>query len=187
MNDKFVYDIIAKDFKRKGKGVFVMTLYEKWSEIAEQDRTPQENEAFWKEYFLKEKDNYADILANNRKTLKGTLSELASSFNMDTVTFTGFLDGMNTSLVEELDLETLEETTEISIEIDYEKLYFNMLDAKADWLYNLPEWENILSEDERKDITKEFRVSKMAVSNKVGRNDPCPCGSGKKYKKCCGN
>ena len=25
-----------------------------------------------------------------------------------------------------------------------------------------------------------------AVSSKVGRNDPCPCGSGKKYKKCCG-
>jgi SEC-C motif-containing protein len=22
--------------------------------------------------------------------------------------------------------------------------------------------------------------------NKVGRNEPCPCGSGKKYKKCCG-
>ncbi len=22
---------------------------------------------------------------------------------------------------------------------------------------------------------------------KIGRNDPCPCGSGKKYKKCCGN
>ena len=29
-------------------------------------------------------------------------------------------------------------------------------------------------------------VRKPAVSNKVGRNDPCPCGSGKKYKKCCG-
>jgi uncharacterized protein len=24
------------------------------------------------------------------------------------------------------------------------------------------------------------------VSTKVGRNDPCPCGSGKKFKKCCG-
>jgi preprotein translocase subunit SecA len=23
-------------------------------------------------------------------------------------------------------------------------------------------------------------------SNKIGRNEPCPCGSGKKYKKCCG-
>ncbi len=26
-----------------------------------------------------------------------------------------------------------------------------------------------------------------ALSSKVGRNDPCICGSGKKYKKCCGN
>lgn len=23
-------------------------------------------------------------------------------------------------------------------------------------------------------------------SHKIGRNDPCPCGSGRKYKKCCG-
>jgi len=30
---------------------------------------------------------------------------------------------------------------------------------------------------EKKPVTK---------GNKVGRNDPCPCGSGKKYKKCCG-
>jgi preprotein translocase subunit SecA len=29
-------------------------------------------------------------------------------------------------------------------------------------------------------------IRKPAVSKKVGRNDPCPCGSGKKYKKCCG-
>ena len=26
----------------------------------------------------------------------------------------------------------------------------------------------------------------IVVKNKVGRNDPCPCGSGKKYKVCCG-
>jgi SEC-C motif-containing protein len=26
----------------------------------------------------------------------------------------------------------------------------------------------------------------VRVEPKVGRNDPCPCGSGKKYKKCCG-
>ena len=24
------------------------------------------------------------------------------------------------------------------------------------------------------------------IQPKIGRNDPCPCGSGKKYKKCCG-
>jgi preprotein translocase subunit SecA len=26
----------------------------------------------------------------------------------------------------------------------------------------------------------------VPVGKRVGRNDPCPCGSGKKYKKCCG-
>jgi preprotein translocase subunit SecA len=26
----------------------------------------------------------------------------------------------------------------------------------------------------------------IRVGDKIGRNDPCPCGSGKKYKKCCG-
>jgi preprotein translocase subunit SecA len=26
----------------------------------------------------------------------------------------------------------------------------------------------------------------MRAKGRVGRNDPCPCGSGKKYKKCCG-
>ena len=29
-------------------------------------------------------------------------------------------------------------------------------------------------------------VRKPVVVQKIGRNDPCPCGSGKKYKKCCG-
>ncbi|WP_304055492.1 SEC-C metal-binding domain-containing protein [Nitrosomonas communis] len=28
--------------------------------------------------------------------------------------------------------------------------------------------------------------SSLTTPAKVGRNDPCPCGSGKKYKKCCG-
>jgi preprotein translocase subunit SecA len=26
----------------------------------------------------------------------------------------------------------------------------------------------------------------VKVGKKIGRNDPCPCGSGKKYKNCCG-
>ncbi|MCH7574813.1 MAG: UPF0149 family protein [Candidatus Marinimicrobia bacterium] len=32
----------------------------------------------------------------------------------------------------------------------------------------------------------EAQISQTAISPKVGRNEPCPCGSGKKYKKCCG-
>jgi uncharacterized protein YecA (UPF0149 family) len=36
-------------------------------------------------------------------------------------------------------------------------------------------------------LTEEARVKpRDATGRKIGRNDPCPCGSGKKYKKCCG-
>ncbi len=36
------------------------------------------------------------------------------------------------------------------------------------------------------DGTREKRPVKKAAAERIGRNDPCPCGSGKKYKKCCG-
>jgi len=31
-----------------------------------------------------------------------------------------------------------------------------------------------------------FKSDPRRTASKVGRNEPCPCGSGKKYKKCCG-
>ena len=40
---------------------------------------------------------------------------------------------------------------------------------------------------ERIDVMKETRVQQVIRNGpKIHRNDPCPCGSGKKYKKCCG-
>ena len=36
------------------------------------------------------------------------------------------------------------------------------------------------------DLEKALNPPVPAHSEKFGRNDPCPCGSGKKYKKCCG-
>lgn len=45
----------------------------------------------------------------------------------------------------------------------------------------------------KKDLLDEHRRNEILVNmpfkrgNFVGRNDPCPCGSGKKYKKCCGS
>ena len=134
-----------------------------------------------------ETENYKKILANHEKAFSGELSALAETFGMDAVTFLGFLDGINTSLKQELDLESLASDTALTLDVDFEKLYFNMLDAKADWLYHLKEWDAVLSEEKRHEITKEFRASKVFVKEKnIGRNDPCPCGSGKKYKKCCG-
>jgi len=36
------------------------------------------------------------------------------------------------------------------------------------------------------DGTAQNRTVRKTANQKIGRNDPCPCGSGKKYKKCCG-
>ena len=40
---------------------------------------------------------------------------------------------------------------------------------------------------ERQSHALPFSPDQPVVSAKVGRNDPCPCGSGKKFKRCCGN
>ena len=43
--------------------------------------------------------------------------------------------------------------------------------------------ERLLTNDSDDTVKKKPKVNK---NKKVGRNDPCPCGSGKKYKQCCG-
>lgn len=163
-----------------------MGLYNSWKEIASKERIQAEYDAFWGSYLEKETKNYEYILENHNEVVSGALKDVAEKFKMDTVTFAGFLDGINTSLVDSIELDKVDEETEIQLKLDFERLYFNMLEAKADWLYSLPQWEPVLSQEKRNEIRKDFNKSKMAVSSKVGRNDPCTCGSGKKYKKCCG-
>ena len=165
-----------------------MSIYKQWMDLVNKEYTEEENDNFWKDYLYKEQDNYETLINAKETKLIGKISDLAKSFNMDTTTFAGFLDGINTSFETELNLEELTDESEIDSTIVWTKLYPNMLDAKADWLYNLEGWNEILTVDERKSLTKEFNRSKIVVNeDKIGRNDPCPCGSGKKYKKCCLN
>ena len=44
----------------------------------------------------------------------------------------------------------------------------------------------IIKETENNNDKKEVVTNKEFTSKKIGRNEPCPCGSGKKYKHCCG-
>lgn len=165
-----------------------MSLYSSWLEKAKGFESEKEYQDFWTAYFEKETENYKKILGDYNKVFEGELESLAGEFNMDAETFIGFLDGINSSLADgELELDSLTEQSHISLKVDFEKLYFNMLNAKADWLFGLDEWEPILSQQKRAEILQQYRASKIYVAEPtVGRNDPCPCGSGKKYKKCCG-
>ncbi len=165
-----------------------MSLYSEWMELAQNaGRTQKENEQFWQQYFDHEKELYKQLLSDHETTYFGSFDTLADGFEWDHHHFIGFLDGINTSLKEPLDLDSIDHDTEITLDIDYEKLLFNMYEAKAPWLYELPEWDGVLDAEKRTEIFREWKASKVFVAEKkVGPNDPCPCGSGKKYKKCCG-
>ena len=163
-----------------------MTLFEQWRDLIDH-QTEESFEGFWEKYSGAETRIYTDILKNKNTQFGGAIKELAEKYDTEPVIFMGFLDGINTSLSEELPVETYDETSVVSLTIDFEKLFFNMLKANADYLFTLDEWDAILTEEKRQEIAAAFRRSKTVVKEKEpGRNDPCPCGSGKKYKKCCG-
>lgn len=163
-----------------------MSLYSEWQSKLQINDESESDKAFFNNYIQSETEAYRSILKSGETEIHGKLSELAETYHMDPITFMGFLDGIRTSLDNELDLESLDQDSEITLSINLEKLFYNMLGAKANWLYNLEEWDERLPLEKRKEIRKKFNLDHQAVSHKVGRNDPCPCGSGKKYKKCCG-
>lgn len=166
-----------------------MTLLENWRSLAYGDGlNDKERERLWSGYFAIEKGIYEQILSDPSQVVEGTVKELAEKYHTEVLIMTGFLDGISESLLGyENPIETMDENTVVKIQIDPEKLYYNMVAAKADWLYNLPMWDQILTEERRKELYKQQKASGTIVKGpKIGRNDPCPCGSGLKYKKCCG-
>jgi hypothetical protein len=165
-----------------------MALLELWRSVAYNEESGREKlQALWASYFQEEKDIYAQLLKTPDEVVKGTVKELADKYNVSIMTMTGFLDGINDSLVNANPIEEMEEDTEVNLGFDKELLYKNMVAAEADWLYNLEEWNDIFDDDTRKRLYKEQKSSTTIVKDKkIYPNDPCPCGSGKKYKKCCG-
>ena len=166
-----------------------MALLEKWQSIAYNDKADKaELQRFWQRYFDLEKGVYEKLLENPDEVVEGTVRELADRYEMDIMAMVGFLDGINESLINPNPIEEMEEDTHVCLAFDKEKLYKNMVDARADWLYTLPQWEAIFDEPTRNRFYKEQKESGTfrREGRKIGRNDPCPCGSGKKYKYCCG-
>ncbi len=163
-----------------------MALLEQWRKYAEEkQQAPDGGRRFWQEYFDAETEIYKKILES--KPRKNTVKGYAEKYGVDLMTMVGFLDGINDSLKEQNPLEEIGEDSEVNLNYDKELLYKNMVKAKADWLYHLPQWEKLIPAERQKELYKEQKLSTTVVKGKkIGRNDPCPCGSGKKYKKCCG-
>jgi len=165
-----------------------MSLLQEWRDYAySKEMNDREGQLFWANYFNLEKEVYRALLANPDKVYEGTVASLAKEFNLELSIMVGVLDGVNESLVTPNPIEEMDQDTKICLAYDKEKLYYNMIAAEADWLYDLEEWDTLLTPERRKELYREQKNSGTIVKEKkVGRNDPCPCGSGKKYKKCCG-
>lgn len=165
-----------------------MALLKDWRQAAyNADADQGELKRFWDRYFEKEKKVYESLLTNPDEEVTGTVQELADRYGIELMAMVGFLDGINDSLVTPNPIEEMEADTVVSLNFDNEKLFRNMVDAKADWLYGLPQWDAIYDKETQAQLIRDQKMSRTVIKEKkIYPNDPCPCGSGKKYKKCCG-
>lgn len=163
-----------------------MTILETWRNLAYgKGLNDKERENFWVGYFTTKKGIYEETLFDPTEVIEGTVKKLAEKYRTKVPIMTGFPDRVSGSLEDYEDpIGTMEGGTVVKIEINPEKLYHNMVKTKADWLYNLPMWEDALPAEGRKELYKEQKKPRtIAERLKVGRNDPCPYDSGLKYKK----
>ena len=133
-----------------------MALLQEWREYAysEEMQNSKEGQKLWENYFTLEKGIYEKLLANPSEIVEGTVQELADRYEVPLSMMVGFLDGINDSLKEANPIDEMEKDTQVKLDIDLEKLYYNMVECKAEWLYTLPQWNDILPEDKRKELYK---------------------------------
>ena len=134
-----------------------MALLQEWREYAysEEMQNSKEGQKLWENYFTLEKGIYEKLLANPSEIVEGTVQELADRYEVPLSMMVGFLDGINDSLKEANPIDEMEKDTQVKLDIDLEKLYYNMVECKAEWLYTLPQWNDILPEDKRKELYNE--------------------------------
>ncbi len=103
-----------------------MALLEQWQKVAYNEKADRgELQRFWQRYFLLEKGVYEQLLTNPDEKVEGTVKELAEKYNLSVMEMTGFLDGINDSLVEANPIDTMEEDTKVNLVFDKEKFMNN--------------------------------------------------------------
>ncbi|MFD2445309.1 SEC-C metal-binding domain-containing protein [Bacillus sp. CGMCC 1.16607] len=123
------------------------------------------------------------------KVLKELMNEVENEDDLSLV-FEGLCQQLSTEALPEIEQYLKNDPESYMIEIEETAYgFYKVMGLKH---RNLKLWKQIAEENEyqfRKHIEKDKKLStgKPVLNNdKVGRNEPCPCGSGKKFKKCCG-
>jgi hypothetical protein len=163
-----------------------MRVYDAWKRVA-YDTQGQPVKHVWDDYLAQEKVFYKKILGEKVTLIEGTVAEIGERYGFSLTQVAAFLDGIHECVDGLPEIEDLEDTTPIKFEIEYLRLFKQMVEYKAEALYTLPEWNGIFTTEEQKQYYTEQKKSHTIIrkDSKIGRNEPCPCGSGKKYKRCC--
>lgn len=149
-----------------------MGLLQEWRDVAYSQETDKKQlQKFWTDYFLVEKGIYEKLLTNPDEVVRGTVKELADKYGIPVMTMVGFLDGIDDSLKVKNPIDEMDENTEVNLGFDKEMLFKNMVDAKADWLYELPVWDEIFTPEQRKKLYMDAKKANTIVKGpKIGRS-----------------
>ena len=113
-------------------------------------------------------------MANNNVTAVGKLGNSAAGGNRNEI-----FDGKKNAK-----LGTEKNPAAVTVQTEDRLKEVKAAFEKGGWNYKTE-----LAPDKPEDITDLIRLQNplkpRRVEKKVGRNEPCPCGSGKKYKNCC--
>jgi hypothetical protein len=126
--------------------------------------------------------------ASNDSTLNAFL--VSSLVDLGAVESLGVIqDAFNQGFV---DTEIMGDLEDVEIELGVrprppkpESRYIPVSWDEPESLYEPESWEEPGFRDERLSQTIDPAPMPFVAGKKIGRNEPCPCGSGKKYKKCC--
>lgn len=146
------------------------TLLNQWRNRAfDLNKKQQETQKFWDKFSQDEKKCYIKLFEINKSPIIGTVEYFSKLFNVDYITFIGFLDGINDSLKIPNNLEELKIDSSVILDYNKDILYENMLNAN----YDMSIWG---------DYKSTLSPQEQAYNNEMARealNKPkCPtCGS----------
>ena len=168
------------------KGAFVhevIAMYDEYDELI--------MKKMGKPYYIPEKDiflRYADDDYIEKNIEYKKLESYIKTFVKDEEMAEGLCEDIQLSCEDDFSMESIAyEFERRDIEFESEAQVKRLIPLVIDLANSTRLWENNgYTPDEMHNISKEMNKPLKRRESKVGRNSPCPCGSGLKYKKCCG-
>nr|WP_307774920.1 SEC-C metal-binding domain-containing protein [uncultured Cetobacterium sp.] len=156
-----------------GEPVEILEEMAKYPELDYKVLSNEEYKSYWNYFFIEKTQDVADLIA---LLMKHKLQGAQIGFEI-----TSIIDKIKNNKTTEEIVNDFNERVEFD-SLNSSKAFVAIVTNIAN---TLPLWS--LKGFSRSETSNEVKTPSVTRTvNKIGRNEPCTCGSGKKYKKCCG-